>query len=210
MVDEVEVTPNINLKKPARGTFGWDTAYNENWDILDDHALRSSTIQYVGDIKVSLQKANHGNWFLCNGQEISRTDYPDLFNLLGTNFGVGNGTSTFNLPDYRGKFLRGLGGNSAPTMYVTQGESVPAHTHYIANGDYGGSQNVTINSGNSLTQEGGSSATQAISYRLNGTNTTPSKGKTSNASGTLYSGSHVTPINQAVNYFILAKTNFER
>ena len=61
----------------------------------------------VGDIKVSLQEANHDNWLLCDGQEISRADYPDLFKVIGINFGEGNGTTTFNEPDYRGKFLLG-------------------------------------------------------------------------------------------------------
>jgi len=43
----------------------------------------------------------------CNGNAISRVTYSDLFGLIGTSYGVGNGTTTFNLPDYRGEFLRG-------------------------------------------------------------------------------------------------------
>ena len=201
---------NFKVKKVANGTVSTDAVNKSQLDKSTTDVTSALTtllnkLWKIGDIKASVKDANHDNWFLCNGQAINRITYSELFALIGTKFGSGDGTTTFNLPDYRGKFLRGLGGNSAPTMYETQGESVPAHTHYIANGDSGGSQNVTINSGNSLTQEGGSSATQAISYRLNGTNTTPSKGKTSNASETLYSGSHVTPINQAVNYFIKVK-----
>lgn len=43
----------------------------------------------------------------CNGVAISRTTYSSLFAVLGTTWGAGNGTTTFNLPDFRGQFLRG-------------------------------------------------------------------------------------------------------
>ncbi|MCG3205429.1 MAG: hypothetical protein KCHDKBKB_02150 [Elusimicrobia bacterium] len=47
-------------------------------------------------------------WFLCNGQAVSRTTYGALFSVIGTAFGNGNGSTTFNLPDFRGRFLRGV------------------------------------------------------------------------------------------------------
>ena len=50
-------------------------------------------------------------WLLCNGDQISRTTYAALFSVIGTTYGHGNGTTTFNLPDYRWVFLRGLGQN---------------------------------------------------------------------------------------------------
>lgn len=40
-------------------------------------------------------------WLICNGNAISRTDYADLFAVIGTSFGSGNGSTTFNLPDLR-------------------------------------------------------------------------------------------------------------
>ncbi len=43
------------------------------------------------------------NWLLCDGQAVSRTDYTELFSLFGTKYGVGDGSTTFNLPDMRGK-----------------------------------------------------------------------------------------------------------
>lgn len=51
-------------------------------------------------------------WFLCQGQAISRITYADLFAVIGTNFGAGDGSTTFNIPDLRGEFLRGAGTNS--------------------------------------------------------------------------------------------------
>jgi microcystin-dependent protein len=46
-------------------------------------------------------------WLLCNGGEVARAEYPELFAAIGTVHGSGNGASTFRLPDYRGLFLRG-------------------------------------------------------------------------------------------------------
>lgn len=49
----------------------------------------------------------------CDGSEISREAYKELFQVLGTKAGAGDGTSTFNLPDFRGDFIRCVGGNAA-------------------------------------------------------------------------------------------------
>jgi microcystin-dependent protein len=56
---------------------------------------------------------------LCYGQAISRTDYVGLFTAIGTTYGVGNGTTTFNLPDLRGRVAAGkddMGGSSAARL----------------------------------------------------------------------------------------------
>lgn len=57
------------------------------------------------------------NFLFCNGQAVSRTTYADLYALLGTTFGVGDGSTTFNLPDLCGRTVFGketMGGASAP------------------------------------------------------------------------------------------------
>lgn len=41
------------------------------------------------------------NWLICDGSAVSRTDYAELFAVIGTSFGAGNGSTTFNLPDFR-------------------------------------------------------------------------------------------------------------
>lgn len=46
-------------------------------------------------------------WLKANGAEVSRSTYADLFFAIGTTFGAGNGSTTFNLPDLRGEFIRG-------------------------------------------------------------------------------------------------------
>ena len=203
---------NFQIKNLANGALDYDAVNRKQvLDKLDELKTEIKDIlndnMNLGDIKASLQTANHGNWLLCDGQAVSRTDYADLFELVGTNFGAGDGVTTFNIPDYRGKFLRGLGGNSAEDVYTTQEEGLPDHTHMIANTNNGGSIYMTLGD-NYLAREGGGSATSAVSYRLNGTDTVANVGKTNAASvaNEIYGKSvHVTPVNQAVNYFIKAK-----
>ena len=51
-------------------------------------------------------------WLLCDGTEISRTEFANLYDVIGVCWGIGDGSTTFNLPDLRGLFLRGVSGNS--------------------------------------------------------------------------------------------------
>lgn len=58
-------------------------------------------------------------WLMCYGQAISRSTYDDLFSVIGTTFGVGDGSTTFNLPDLRGRVTAGkddMGGTSADRL----------------------------------------------------------------------------------------------
>ena len=60
-------------------------------------------------------------WLHCHGQAVSRTDYADLFAAIGTVYGEGDGSTTFNVPDFRGSFLRGAG---HPSPSCVMGDSV--------------------------------------------------------------------------------------
>lgn len=60
-----------------------------------------------------------GGWIFCYGQAISRTTYADLFAAISTTYGNGDGTSTFNVPDLRGRVIAGqddMGGTSADRL----------------------------------------------------------------------------------------------
>lgn len=59
----------------------------------------------------------------CDGSEISREAYSELFAVLGIKAGAGDGTTTFNLPDLRGLFVRGTGGNAAE-LGVEQSDAI--------------------------------------------------------------------------------------
>jgi hypothetical protein len=51
-----------------------------------------------------------GGWILCDGSAVSRTNYAQLFAAIGAAWGNGDGSTTFNVPDLRGMFLRGVNG----------------------------------------------------------------------------------------------------
>jgi microcystin-dependent protein len=154
----------------------------------------------IGDIKASTQTENHGSWLLCNGQAVSRATYADLFEVIGTSFGEGNGSTTFNVPDYRGKFLRGLGGNSAANMSLTQAEGLPNIT-----GEFSG--NCLINNSTSTNGAFYESSTYSTQHAggSDGSHNRTFAFAASRSSAVYGASEHVTPVNQAVNYFIKAK-----
>lgn len=85
-------------------------------------------------------------WLECDGSAVSRTTYANLFSAISTAYGPGNGSTTFNLPDYRGEFLRGMDpgttrdpdsasrtdrgdGTTGANVGTKQGHALQSHTH---------------------------------------------------------------------------------
>lgn len=82
------------------------------------------------------------NWLLCAGQAVSRSTYAALFSIIGTTYGVGDGSTTFNLPDLRGRVPAGkddMGGS--PANRLTSGGS---GINGVALGAAGGTQTHTL------------------------------------------------------------------
>ena len=81
------------------------------------------------------------NWKICDGSAISRETYAELFNIIGTSYGAGDGSTTFNLPDKRGRISVGL--DSSQTEFNTIGKKggenkhtltpseLPSHSHTV-------------------------------------------------------------------------------
>jgi microcystin-dependent protein len=65
---------------------------------------------------------------LCDGREVSRTTYSDLFTIIGTTYGIGNGSSTFNIPDLRGRGLMGLDNMGGVSANRINGASIPSRS----------------------------------------------------------------------------------
>lgn len=84
----------------------------------------------------------------CNGAEVDRAVWGNLFAVIGTTYGAGDGSTTFNLPDFRGVTLRGLDrarGLGGPTSFgVYQADAFQGHWHG-ANASSGGATNSTNN-----------------------------------------------------------------
>ena len=93
-----------------------------------------------GSVVAYISTSAPGGWLLCDGSNVSRTTYATLFSVIGTTFGVGDGSTTFTLPDMRGRVPVGSGsgaGLTARSLAATGGEEthtltvpeIPAHTH---------------------------------------------------------------------------------
>lgn len=72
-------------------------------------------------------------WLECDGSAVSRTTYAALFSAIGTTYGTGDGSTTFNLPDLRGEFLRGWdhgrGVDSGRAIGTSQAAAIGPHSH---------------------------------------------------------------------------------
>jgi len=118
-----------------------------------------SIISFAGDT-ITAELIEQG-WMLCDGAELNRTEYATLFATIGTAWGYGNGTSTFNLPDMQGLFLRGKdnnagrdpdktsrtaiknGGNTGNSVGSYQADEFKSHNHRIyQSGNFGTGQNA--------------------------------------------------------------------
>lgn len=75
----------------------YDNDLIQKW-YLDE--ILNKAIYFVGEIKTYMGSKIPDGWLLCNGNEISRNTYKELFNVIGTVYGGGNNVSTFNLPTY--------------------------------------------------------------------------------------------------------------
>jgi microcystin-dependent protein len=107
---------------------------------------------FPGDLKMSAAEAPPPGWLLCDGREVARDAYAALFEAIGTRHGGGDGSTTFNLPAYRGRMpigagqgpgladrpLGGAGGAETHTLSVAElashphGVSDPTHAHSVA------------------------------------------------------------------------------
>ena len=92
----------------------------------------------VGAIKPWTKTTAPAGYVLCDGAAISRTDYADLFAVISTTYGAGNGSTTFNVPDLKGKMpqgyesgnyaMAGTGGANTVTVSVTNNQSATSTT----------------------------------------------------------------------------------
>jgi microcystin-dependent protein len=104
-------------------------------------------------------------WLLCDGAPVSRSTYSTLFGIVGTTYGSGDGSTTFNLPNLKGKVPVGL--DSSQTEFDTLGETggvkevtlttaqIPDHTHggqIVFGTGSGGTANVVASGNNPLSQ----------------------------------------------------------
>jgi microcystin-dependent protein len=135
-----------------------------------DVALSSALVGVIADFAVV-----PSGWIECTGQAVSRTTYASLFAVLGTTFGAGNGSTTFNLPDLRGRVSVGQGASAPFTTVGATGGSANAVVveHGHSGTTSGPTGNLTTHSHGSgtLSASGGAHVHQTRGFASRGTNT---------------------------------------
>jgi microcystin-dependent protein len=96
------------------------------------NALASYAVP-TGSITAFAGSTAPSNFLLCDGTAVSRTTYAELFALISTTYGVGDGTSTFNVPNLKGRVP--VGRDSTQTEFDTLGETGGAKTHTLVIGE---------------------------------------------------------------------------
>lgn len=107
------------------------------FEALLQNAASPGALTSTGEIKPFAGGTPPDGWLECDGSVVSRNVYADLFNVAGVTWGAGDGVSTFNLPDLRGRSLIGrdgthalgaTGGAAAVNLSVGQ---LPSHSHAV-------------------------------------------------------------------------------
>ena len=86
--------------------------------------VNSNNAVPVGTVISYAGKSTPKNYLFCDGSAISRNDYKELFDVIGTDYGTGDGSTTFNLPNLIDKFIQGN-----ITSAIERDSSIPAHYH---------------------------------------------------------------------------------
>ncbi|AOZ50949.1 tail fiber protein [Chromobacterium vaccinii] len=170
----------------------WRVGYNKNWSIWKrsvdstyvdtkakteadrgrDEAIKSTNKHFPGQLVPMFTSKPPAGLLICNGAAVSRDIYPDLFSAIGTTYGAGDGTKTFNLPNIPDGFAM-LAANGTPVGAITQGE-IKSHAHATNSSvDEAGGHLHGMN----LTSQGGNSnpagAVASAGYNWTGYNPSP-------------------------------------
>ena len=151
----------------ADGTAGQENLKTDTSKLAYNPSTGDLTGQsQVGDVKYTARNTAPPGWLKANGAAVSRTAYAALFSAIGTTFGAGDGSTTFNLPKLNGEFIRGwddgAGVDPGRVFGSTQGDELRSHTHAFlgnnANGRFTatGSPGMHADIANATSASGGS------------------------------------------------------
>jgi microcystin-dependent protein len=91
--------------------------------------IQGSSATPAGTISLWGSDVAPANWLMCDGSDVSRTTYPSLFAAIGTKYGAGDGTTTFNLPNLKGKAP--VGKDAAQTEFANLAQNGGEKTHLL-------------------------------------------------------------------------------
>lgn len=162
-VDAGNVEGQVVVIRPSTPWANRVAAFIEDMSSKGDIAPAGAVMDFAGS-------TTPDGWLLCYGQAISRLTYADLFTAIGTTYGAGNGTTTFNVPDARGRVTAGkdnmggspagrltgeaggvlgtgLGNTGGEETHILTTPEMPAHDHATAwpVGFPNGTSSLTVN-----------------------------------------------------------------
>lgn len=195
--EPITIDDDIKIKINQNVTTGVDYELNNTINILGwSDLVTNSEISFKG----ILSRMSHGaavvgtimeyagifppdGWIVCDGRALSRTMYEELFDAIGTSFGSGDGSTTFNIPDLRGRVAIGSGGDyglgnnggeKTHTLTVAELPAISGSLPHIAYGEgkVGGVFSV-VDSGSSNDQGTNMSSPTTRHYELHFGNNQP-------------------------------------
>lgn len=192
------INGKANVPYPAVGEIVYDTSDATFWGYTQSLSwaqLGSSggSAMPAGSVIPFAGTSAPSGYLVADGSAVSRTTYADLFAVIGTTFGAGDGSTTFNLPDLRGIFIRGAGSQTissvtySGTYGTKQGDQLQGHHHDIP-------ANFSNNTAGNVNPMGSASGTSGY---------LPSAGAISDGTnGTPRVGSETRPANISLTYII--------
>ena len=145
----------------------------QNSVVREENLFPPEMLMPVGAVLPYASSSAPSGWMNCQGQELYRGDYPDLFAVIGTTYGAGDGSTTFKLPNLSGRVIVGQGSGvdltprsmgatgGAETHTLTTGE-MPSHSH--TSNAVGGTLGLMTADGNNTA--GGGLDTSAVEPNL--------------------------------------------
>jgi microcystin-dependent protein len=118
-----------------------------------------SLVEPVGIVSIFAGATAPAGWLICDGAAVSRTTYAALWTAIGTAYGAGNGTSTFNLPNLKGRIPVGL--DTAQSEFNVLGETGGEKTHLLTADETGVSEHYHVIRGAGNATPGGTTDGQA-------------------------------------------------
>lgn len=136
-------------------------------NILNEILPISPHTAQIGQVTAFAGSTAPNGWLLCDGSAVSRTTYAKLFAVIGTTYGTGDGSTTFNVPDLRGRFPLGSGTGTAATATAhTLGDRSGQETHTLTINEL--PANALYSNYTSTAQWGDYEASGAYYYRTRG------------------------------------------
>lgn len=154
------ITPNTFLARGSSGNIATKTITDFGLSLVASASASDAGIAITGEIKDFAMASPPTGYLVCDGSAVSRSSYSNLFAAIGTIWGNGDGSTTFNLPNLQRRTRVGSGGPGTATLANTVGSyggsethtltvnEIPPHQHFVANGV--ASTSGGLNSSNTL------------------------------------------------------------